>query len=134
AERAGGEHPDPAPASGAVSEASTPTRVSGIDPATRRHRHPPSHTAPSGTASWRHTTESSSAVRVTQNRSPAVAHGGAGEPAGSLQTANVPGTPSRLSRGGTTEPPAASPLGPPSRLRTWTSRCDSANPIALWAS
>ena len=85
--------PTPALATGAVSEASTPTRVNGMAPATRRHRHPGSHVTLAGTASCRHTTDSSSAVRATDQTSPAVAQSGTAEPAGSLHTANVPGTP-----------------------------------------
>src|SRR5438552_3980408 len=87
----------PADATGPVIEASTPTRVNGIAPATRRQRHPTSACVPAGTTSCRHTTDNSSPVRVTLNTSPAVAHAGTAEPGGSLQTANRPVTPSSVS-------------------------------------
>src|SRR3954463_9679606 len=91
--------PIPAAATGPVSEASTPTRVNGIAPATRRPRHPTSACVPAGTTSCRHTTDNSSPVRVTLNTVPAVAHAGTAEPGGSLQTANRPVTPSSVSAG-----------------------------------
>jgi hypothetical protein len=84
--------PTPALAIGVVSEASTPTRVNGIAPAARRHRHPCSQCVPSGTCSCRHTTDNSSAVRVTLNTSPAVAQAGTADPNGNLHTANRPAT------------------------------------------
>jgi hypothetical protein len=58
----------PASASGVVSEARTPTTENGMAPATRRQRQPRSHTTPSGTASWRQTRDSSSAVRVIEKK------------------------------------------------------------------
>src|SRR5205085_2874559 len=106
----------PAFATGDVSEANTPTSVKGIDPATRRQRQPRSQTTPSGTTSWRQTTESSSVVRVTEKRSPVVAHVGNGDPIDSLQTANKPATPSSMNRGVTKEWSAASSCVPLSRL------------------
>src|SRR6059058_3232771 len=89
--------PTPTAATGPVSEASTPTSVNGIAPATRRQRQPTSACVPVGTNSCRHTTDNSSPVRVTLNTSPAVAHAGIAEPGGSLQTANRPGMPSSVS-------------------------------------
>src|SRR5579883_3105405 len=82
----------PASASGAVSEARTPTTENGIVPATRRQRQPRSQVMPSGTASWRQTTDSSSAVWVIEKRSPAVAQGGIGVSGSNLHTAKVPFT------------------------------------------
>jgi hypothetical protein len=84
---------------GLVSEASTPTIVNGMEPSTRRQRQPLSQITPSGTTSWRHTAESSSAVRVIEKKSPVIPHEGLGELIGNLQTANAPATPSSLSRG-----------------------------------
>jgi hypothetical protein len=58
----------PAWASGAVSEARTPTTENAIVPATRKHRQPHSLMTPAGTASWWQTMDSSSAVRVIEKK------------------------------------------------------------------
>jgi hypothetical protein len=81
-----------ASASGAVSEARTPMTENGIGPATRRQRQPRSHWMPSGTASWRQTMDSSSAVRVIEKKLSAVAQAGIEASLPSLQTAKVPST------------------------------------------
>jgi hypothetical protein len=60
----------PAFAKGVVIEGSTPTAVNGVIPATRMQSQSRTQTTPSGTSSWRQTTESSSAVRVTEKISP----------------------------------------------------------------
>src|SRR5262249_17070124 len=82
----------PASARGAVSEARTPTTENGMAQATRRHRQPRSQAVPSGTASWRQTTDSSSGVRGIEKRSPTVAQGGIGASGSSLHTAERPST------------------------------------------
>src|SRR5262249_31044016 len=82
-----------------VSEASTPTSVNGIAPATRRQRQPTSACVPAGTISCRHTTDNSSPVRGTLNIVPSVTHAGGAETGDSLQTANRPTTSSSVIRG-----------------------------------
>jgi hypothetical protein len=71
--------------------ATTVGRPAGAAPATRRHRQPRSQVMPSGTASWRQTTDSSSAVRVIEKKLPAVAHAGMAAVTSSLQMAKVSG-------------------------------------------
>src|SRR5437588_202581 len=85
----------PASDSGAARETSTPTSAKSRVPATRKHRQPLSQRTPSGIASWRQTTESSSAVRVIEANGPPT-HEGRGASGASRQTAKLPS--SRTSR------------------------------------
>jgi hypothetical protein len=68
-----GEQGDPASASGAVRNASTPTTEKSIVRATRRARQPFSALTPPGTAESGQTTENSSGARVTEKKPPRVA-------------------------------------------------------------
>ena len=76
-----------AAARGAVSPARMPVRARSSGPSTRRQRQPVSQRAPAGASVSGQTTESSSAVRVTEKRPDAAGMGGTGAPAGRRQTA-----------------------------------------------
>ena len=76
---------------GRTRDASTPTVVKGIGPASCKHRQSRSHWTPSGTSDCRKTMESSSDVRVIEKNSPLVAQAGTAAPASSQQTAKVSG-------------------------------------------
>src|SRR5262245_21992339 len=90
----------PASASGAVKDARTPTAENGTVPATRRQRHSGSHATPSGTASCGQTIDTSSEVRVTEQKGPTSICGGIAVPGANRHTAKVPSTSTRFdSRG-----------------------------------
>jgi hypothetical protein len=77
-----------ASASGPVSDASTPVRVSSTRPATRRQRHGVSTVASAGACPLGQITETSSGVHVTETTPwPGSSPEGTGVPAGSRQIA-----------------------------------------------
>lgn len=83
--------PIPASASGVTKEDRTPTTAKSMLPATRRQRQPRSHLIPSGTASWRQTMDSSSAVRVIEKKEVGATQGGTGASGATLHTAKRSG-------------------------------------------
>src|SRR5438445_7149930 len=82
----------PAAASGWMNDASTPVCVSGNGPFNLKQTDGPTACTPSGTFAAGQTTESSSAVRVTETNGLRSAHCGMGASGGSRHTENCPGT------------------------------------------
>src|SRR5690242_1907328 len=82
----------PAAASGRRNACSTPTRSNGNGPRSFNSAHPDSDRARSGTTDEAHTTDSSSAVRVTEKKPPVSAQSGIGSSGERRTIAYSPGT------------------------------------------